>query len=222
MMPFPGGLAATANGTLLLSTAAAFLYLVMVAQPISWQRSVVKTAAVGLLALLVAVEGGPWVLVVALALSALGDAFLSQEGERNFLAGLTSFLAAHIAYVALFAMAGNVGLVLSDWWRAPLAAALAVFAGAMVLRLRPALPAAMVAPVAAYVVAILIMGLAALTLPAPLVIAGAVLFILSDGILATERFLMAPGSAHRRWTAPAVWSAYYAGQLAITLGVLLA
>lgn len=219
---FAGGLADIANGTLIFSAGAAFLYLVMVAQPPSWRRTVVKTAAVGLLAVLAIVAGGPLLLVLALALGAMGDGFLAQEGEKPFLAGLASFLAAHVVYVLLFALAGDAGLLLSDWWRAVLAAAVVVFAGTMILFLRPALPAAMVGPVAAYAVAILAMGIAALTLPAPMVIAGAVLFILSDGILATERFLLARGSPLRALTAPAVWIAYYAGQLSITLGVLLA
>ena len=60
-----------------------------------------KTLAVALLAVLVVVESGPLLLFAALALSAAGDAFLSREDDRAFLAGLASFLAAHLAYIAL-------------------------------------------------------------------------------------------------------------------------
>ena len=61
-----------------------------------------KTLAVGLLAVLVVVEDGPLLLVAALALSAVGDAFLSRDGDKAFLGGLASFLAAHLVYIALF------------------------------------------------------------------------------------------------------------------------
>jgi uncharacterized membrane protein YhhN len=76
-------------------------------------------------------------------------------------------------------------------------------------------------PVAVYVAAILVMGISALTTDKVWVIAGAVLFIASDGLLATERFLLAAISPHRVWMRHAVWVLYYAAQLAITLGFLL-
>ena len=52
-------------------------------------------------------------------------------------------------------------------------------------------------------------------------IGGAILFMASDGLLATEKFLVAAISAHRAWMRFAVWALYYAAQLAITLGFLL-
>lgn len=222
MMPFAGGLAATANGTLLLSLVAAFLYLFMVAGAPSWRRTVAKTAAVALLAVLAAAEGGPWLLIVALALSAAGDAFLAQDGERPFLAGLASFLAAHLAYAALFLSAGSLALLFGTPLRLAAGALMVLFAVGMFRRLRPALPATMTMPVVAYVAAILAMGLSALGLPAPAVIAGAVLFMASDAILAVETFLLSRQSPELVWTRPAVWVLYYAAQVTITLGVLLA
>ena len=222
MMPFEGGLVGTANGTLVLSVVAATLYLPTTARPPSWRRLVAKTAGVALLAVLSLAVGGPWLLTLALVLSALGDAFLAREGEGAFMAGLVSFLGAHLAYAVLFAGAGSTALFAGEPWRPLAALAMAAFAGVFYMRLRPVLPAALLVPVAVYVVAILAMGVAALFLPAPLVIVGAVSFMASDAILAAERFLLAEASAHRRWSRPAVWVLYYAGQLAIALGVLLA
>lgn len=221
-MPFTGGLAETANGTLLLSLAAAFLYLFMVAGAPSWRRTVAKTAAVALLAVLAAAEGGPWLLIAGLALSAAGDAFLAQDGERPFLAGLASFFAAHLAYAALFLSAGSLALLFGTPLRLAAGALMVLFAVGMFRRLRPALPATMTMPVLAYVAAILAMGLSALGLPAPAVIAGAVLFMASDAILAAETFLLSRQSPQLVWTRPAVWVLYYAAQVTITLGVLLA
>jgi uncharacterized membrane protein YhhN len=222
MMPFPGGIEATANGTLILSAVAAILYLFLTRRPSSFRRTAVKTASTALLGVLVLVEGGPLLLAAALFLSALGDLFLAEEGERTFLAGLGSFLLAHLVYVVLFGMAGGGAAALAaEPWRIAAAALVAIFAAGMFRRLRPALPGDMVVPVAVYVVAILAMGLAALTLPSIAVIAGAVLFIASDAILAAGRFLIPAGSPRQAIVAPAVWSLYYAAQVSITLGFLL-
>src|SRR5690606_24910031 len=107
MMPFPGGIEGTENGILLLSIAAALLYLPVLGRPPSLRRTAVKAGSVALLAALAFEAGGPLLLVAALALSALGDAALAQEKDRFFLAGLVSFLLAHIAYVVLFLRASG-------------------------------------------------------------------------------------------------------------------
>lgn len=222
MMPFPGGIEAPANGTLILSALAAILYLFLTRRPSSFRRTAAKTASTALLGVLVLVEGGPMLLAAALFLSALGDLFLAEEGERAFLAGLGSFLLAHLVYVVLFGMAGGGAAALAaEPWRIAAAALVAIFAAGMFQRLRPALPGDMVVPVAVYVVAILAMGLAALTLPSITVIAGAVLFIASDAILAAGRFLIPAGSPRQAIVGPAVWILYYAAQVSITLGFLL-
>ncbi|TIP55997.1 lysoplasmalogenase family protein, partial [Mesorhizobium sp.] len=74
-------------------------------------------------------QGGPWLLIAALALSAIGDALLSRDGEKAFVGGLAGFLAAHGLYIALFVRAGDGGgLFLAEPWRAAIAGAMAVFA----------------------------------------------------------------------------------------------
>lgn len=222
MMPFPGGIEALANGTLVFSAAAALLYLLIRDRAPSWRRTVVKAAAVALLALLAAMEDGPVLLMAALALSAAGDAFLAHEGERPFLGGLASFLFAHLAYVALFATAGGgAEILLAQPWRAALPLLAAAASVVLLFRLLPAVGPALRLPVAAYVAAIVAMVVTAATVPAPVVMLGAVLFLASDAILAIEKFLLAPDSRHRVWAGPAVWVLYYLAQLAITLGFLL-
>lgn len=222
MMPFPGGIEGLANGTLILSGALAAVYGAVVAHPPSLRRSVVKTASVALLALLAAIEGGPALLVLALALSAAGDAFLSRDGEPAFLGGLASFLLAHVAYVALFAIeGGGVEALAASPARIAAAAAMAGAVGFLLHRLLPSVPGGLRAPVLAYSAAILGMGIAALTLDSLAVIAGAVLFMASDALLAVGRFMFRPGSPHHSWQAPLVWALYYLGQLAIALGLLL-
>lgn len=221
-MPFAGGLESLPNGTLLFSFVAALVYLLIVSWPPSPRRTICKTLSTALLALLVALEGGPTALFVALVLGALGDAFLAQNGKHAFLAGLTSFLLAHLVYVWLFWFdgAGFAGFV-PETWRVLAATVLVAFAVVMFRLLMANVESDLRFPVAVYVVAILLMGLTAFGLDRPLVIAGAAMFIVSDALLATEKFLLGDDSSHRHWMPYAVWAFYYLGQLAIVLGFLL-
>jgi uncharacterized membrane protein YhhN len=221
MMPFTGGIEATANATLLFSLAAAVVYELILNTRETLLRSAVKTLAVALLAALAAVQGGPLLLVAALALSALGDAFLSRDNDKAFLGGLASFLAAHLAYIALFFLSGAGGELLWQPWRTVMALAMAAFAVAMLIMLWRRVAPDLRLPVAAYAAAILGMGVSALTLDNVWIIVGAVLFMASDGLLAAEKFLVAAISAHRDWMRYAVWALYYAAQLMIMLGFLL-
>lgn len=221
-MPFAGGIDANANATLIFSLVAAVIYAFTLGMPPSLARSAAKTLAVAMLAVLSALQGGPLLLVAALALSAVGDAFLSRDGEKAFLGGLASFLIAHIVYVALFLRSGDgLGVLGAESWRGAIALAMAVFViitlAALWRRVGPGLRV----PIAVYVVAILAMGMSALTTSSSWVIGGAVLFMASDALLATEKFLVAAISPHRAWMRLAVWVLYYAAQLAITLGFLL-
>lgn len=222
MMPFPGGIDSLSNGTLVLSAAAALLYLPVQGRAPSLRRTVVKTASTALLALLAVPEGGPALLVAALALSAAGDAFLSRDGETPFLLGLASFLLAHIAYVPLFlSVGGGLAILAAEPWR--IALSLLAVAGAVVLlrRLLPAAGPQMRLPVAVYTAAILAMMLAAATVPSPIILIGAAMFVVSDSLLAIGRFLMPPHAPRQRPTGAAVWVFYYLAQAAITLGFLL-
>jgi len=222
MMPFPGGIEANANATLLFSFVAAVIYAFALDMPPKLARTAAKTLAVALLAVLAAMQGGPPLLVAALALSAVGDAFLSRDGEKAFLGGLASFLAAHIVYVALFLKTGGgLELLSAQSWRGAIALAMAAFSIVMLAALWRRVGPQLRVPIAVYVAAILAMGLSALTTGNAWVIAGAVLFIASDGLLAAERFLLAAISPHRVWMRYAVWVLYYAAQLATTLGFLL-
>jgi uncharacterized membrane protein YhhN len=222
MMPFAGGLEATANGMLLFSVAAACVYFFVLEAPVSLRRSVVKTVPVALLAALALMKGGPLLLTAALALSALGDAFLSRQGDKAFLGGLASFLAAHVLYIVLFAhTGGGLGVLLSSP-RLIIGIVIVIFASVMLAVLWPRVETALRLPIAVYVVAILAMGLTALTLADWRIIVGAVLFIASDALLATEKFLLAPASSQRFWMLHTVWAFYYVAQALIALAFLTA
>ena len=221
-LPFAGGIDANANATLIFSLVAAVIYAFTLGMAPTLARSAAKTLAVAMLAVLAALQGGPLLLVAALALSAVGDAFLSRDGEKAFLGGLASFLVAHIVYVALFLRSGGgLGLLGAESWRGAIALAMAVFAIVMLAALWRRVGPGLRVPIAVYVAAILAMGMSALTTSHVWLIGGAVLFMASDGLLATEKFLVAAISPHRIWMRFAVWALYYAAQLGITLGFLL-
>lgn len=205
---------AVGAGLSAISVLGFLVYLFMLGRPVSPTRTIAKTVAVGTLAVLALYAGGPLLLVLALILSALGDAFLAHEGDVAFLGGLGSFLAAHIAYAVLFL---STGPGFADASLPGLLAVIAFGVGMGTLMVRKAGPLAW--PVAAYVLAIAVMGLGGVTLGG-LVLLGAALFMTSDAILGSEKFLMPEGSPLRRLTSPAVWVLYYAGQVLITLGLL--
>lgn len=146
------------------------------------------------------------VLMLALACSLAGDVFLMFEGY--FIPGLASFLAAHLCYIALF----KQGVPWLPQRRA-LAVVLALAAG-MYAVLFGFLPAGLVVPVAAYTLAIALMAAQAIGRAVVLrdagsigVAAGALLFMLSDSLLAINRFAV-PLPMAQLW----VLATYYAAQ----------
>ena len=178
-------------------------------------RSAAKTLAIGSLAVLSFLLDGPWQLTIALGLSAAGDFFLSRDGDKAFLAGLASFLAAHVAYVWIMTIvAGGY-----EAHRLDAATIVAVYAGLMLRWLWPHL-GEMRGAVIAYVIAIYAMGVVAAGAPASLwpIWVGAALFVASDSVLAAELFPWR--EKPRRWTAPVIWSTYYAAQIFLAAAFL--
>ena len=134
------------------------------------------------------VSRGYQALVCAgLLFSLAGDVFLMLPRDR-FVAGLASFLVAHLFYVAAFAPRPQT-------LAAPLVLAALVAYGIVLMRaLWPRL-GTLRAPVAVYAAALLVMAWQAAerwvvldTTPALLAAIGAGLFVVSDSVLAWERF----------------------------------
>lgn len=178
-------------------------------------RTTLKTAPVAILALASAIGGGPWLLTVGLALSALGDAALSRPGDNAFRAGLGAFLLAHIAYIPLF-WSGIDGAIVSGAAFWVCVALMIAYAMAAARWLWPHL-GEMRPPVAVYMGAIATMGVASLT-GSPPILLGALFFIASDTVLAAENFVLA--NSPRKWTSPTIWATYIAAQVLIFWGVM--
>lgn len=223
MLPFEGGVTGTLNGTLLFSVLLAIAYLFYGQRRSTPLKVAAKTLSVGLLALLSAEAGGPWLLTLALVLCAAGDFFLAIEDkdERFFLAGLVSFLAGHVAYVVLFAAMPASQAPLPQVALGIVGVAMVAIALGMGRRLFGA-AAELRWPVMVYIAAILAMGMAAIWNGAGLIVAGAASFMISDTILAADRFLMKPDTAGRQFAGPVIWITYVAAQVLILFGVLAA
>ena len=198
------------NGLLIASLLCAAGYFLRLGSAPSFLRSSFKTMSIAALGVIAVISDAPLLLVLALGFSAVGDLALSREGERAFMIGLGAFLLAHIFYVPLLV---SVGEGFSGWRWAALFGAV-TYAVVVARWLWPHL-GPMRIPVAVYMTAIVAMGAAAITAPLALwpILLGAALFIASDTVLAAETFVYA--DKPRRWTAPVIWSTYYAGQALI-------
>ena len=160
-------------------------------------------------------SGYPLLIVVGLVFGAGGDVALMSKARSWFLVGLVSFLLGHIAYLVAFARLSAASDWVSPWSFIPIVSVL------IVLRYLWAHLGTMRIPVLAYMVAIVLMVLAALAVagasepPLPpravrLIVIGALLFFASDISVAKARFVEAR-FVDRLWGLPC----YYAGQLCI-------
>lgn len=193
-------------------------------QPQSAVRTVQKTLAVGLLAVLAWRLGGSGFLVAGLALSALGDGLLAGRGQKRFLLGVVSFAAAHACYIPLFLQAG-AGSAPVEPWRWLVVAALVLAASGVLFGLLWARLGKMRGPLAAYFAIIVVMGALASLVPASqpmaLVVAvGATLFVASDGVLGWELFGRDQDLPQSPVLSRTVWVLYYGGQTLICFGGL--
>ncbi len=162
-------------------------------------------------------DGGPkpWLLVAALVASLAGDILLMLPANL-FIAGLAAFLLAHLCYIALFRQQ-------LPWFpnRGALAMALGVGLAMLLILWGSLADPVLKAAVSAYVLVISLMAAQAIGRAdalqgraAMLVAAGACVFMLSDTLIAINRFIM-PVPLSSLW----VLSTYYLAQILIVLHV---
>lgn len=143
-------------------------------------------------------------VVLGLLFSLAGDVFLMLPRDR-FVAGLASFLVAHLCYIAAFTSGGGR--------LSPFAGALLLAWGAVLLARVWTRLGSLRVPVALYASVLLVMAWTAIAARSTAAI-GAILFVVSDSALAFERF----GRKHR-WGQLMVLSTYFAAQLLIAVSV---
>ncbi len=205
--------------TEVLLVEAAALATASAALDIAWLHHVCKPLALAIAIFFAArrakMSGGvktfDGLLLTGLVASLAGDVLLMGPAKL-FVPGLVCFLLAHLAYIALFRI--GVGTFPR---RGALAVTLLIGAGMYAFLWQGGLPVALRIPVGVYVVVIACMaaqaaGRAAVLRDAPSrwVAVGACFFMLSDALLATNRFV-SPLPLASLW----VLGTYYAAQMLI-------
>jgi uncharacterized membrane protein YhhN len=184
-----------------------------------WQTYIFKPLTTSLILLLALLAPNPvppfyrYAIIAGLCLSLLGDIFLMLPVD-HFLHGLVSFLLAHLCYIAAFAV--RTGFSTPIWTLAPF-----LLYGIVMVRLLWPHVGKLKLPVLVYMAVILVMGWQAFaqwqqygSVSAFLALGGAVLFVLSDTLLALDRFRRSFWSAHAL-----ILGTYYVAQLLIALSV---
>ncbi|MET4692177.1 lysoplasmalogenase [Endozoicomonas lisbonensis] len=198
------------------------LYIAFIEQLPGYMGAGVKALPIVLLMFLVSWRlAGVWrsAMVVALLFSAAGDVLLALDsggsGDKSdshlFIAGLGSFLMAQLVYAGLFwthraSGQNRVGLSIFAFVFMSVAGMLVVpYTGDMQ------------APVMAYILAIgaMLMGAAVCDRPVNRLFAGALLFALSDLVIAVNKFIV-PFA----WAGIVIMATYYLAQYFIVAGVL--
>lgn len=179
--------------------------------------AVAKVLGPALLAFYAAFSRAP-ILTLALILSACGDFMLALTPPARE-AGIAFFGGAHLAYIALFVL-----VILQKGFRADgliLTVALIAFASALFVWLSPGM-GPLRGPVSAYIGIIVIMAALAALMEGPrLITLGAVLFVVSDSLIAAGWFRGLEVRAGG-WDllGATIWTTYFLGQLGIAVGVV--
>jgi len=176
---------------------------------LSW---LVKTLPIACLALFAFLNmPGKRLLGAGLVFSGIGDILLELPVEGLFEAGMGAFILAHLCYIALFLRKPRLTLM-----RALVMGAMVLFTLGFAARLYPAL-GPMKVPIFVYLGVILAMGVSACLgrCTNGIIITGAVLFIISDALIAYPMFV-APIAHSSFW----VMFTYYAAQALLTWGTL--
>lgn len=150
--------------------------------------------------------------VGALLLSALGDVFLALDFPNQFVFGLGAFLLAQLTYGASFLRASDFRNKRSILRGLPLVIASFLLALVLLPKAGELAPAVMF-----YLLAILFMALSAAAHrgASALLFAGAVSFMISDSLIAINKFL-----TPLPLSGLAVMSTYYLAQLLLVTGIL--
>jgi uncharacterized membrane protein YhhN len=151
-------------------------------------------------------------LVIGLLLSMAGDIFLMLPADL-FVAGLASFLLAHLFYVVALALLGvGIGGIITG---AAVAAIAAAVVGRRIVDGAASADAALRTPVIAYMAAISAMVVFAFGTGEFFAILGALLFFISDAVLGWTRFVSQFARSRQL-----VIITYHLGQIGLVLAVI--
>lgn len=201
---------------LYLSLLLSFFYLVSINKTkikALWLMKGLATFLLGGYAFFNCYESIAYFFAISFLFSTLGDIFLSLDEKKFFINGLSSFLIAHIFYaIAFFSQGTNE--IMYPQYKPVLVILLLLFSLFMSIKLLPKLGNLKI-PVLVYICALMVMGAGAIYTGFSnlILIAGILLFIISDSLLATQKFLKSFVGINYM-----IWLTYYLGQLLIVFG----
>lgn len=152
-------------------------------------------------------------LAVALVFCVLGDVFLMLPRDA-FVPGLASFAVAQVLFAVSFAVSGiSTGRLIGG--SIVVVAGSAVLARRFIAALRGNGQTSLIPPVTLYMTVIGVMVVSAVGAGSALAGAGAVLFMVSDSLIAEERFVRS-----RRWQPKAIIVTYHLALAGLVLGLV--
>lgn len=203
---------------LVVASVAAVLDWVAVARQSAVLEYVSKPAATaGLLAVAATLDvthGAPWAWrLAALAFCILGDVFLMLPRD-SFVPGLASFAVAQVLFTVSFAAGETSGgrLAIGVCVAVPVAALLA---RRFVAAIRRSGHGELAGPVIAYMVVISAMAVGAIASGSVVAAAGAVIFMVSDSLIAESRFVRA-----RDWHPVGIMVTYHLALASLAFSLL--
>lgn len=208
----------TSLAIILIANALSLYYaIVWVPKSETQTRSLLKTAPMALLIIAGLIGNIPVLIMAGLVACLIGDYFLSKEGEQSFLYGLGAFLLGHLFYIGFFASNFDTSNLTTNI-AAQTAIVLIALIAMVLFRLWSYLEE-MKIPVIVYAVTIAAMAFfAKLAEPGLFILSGIALFVISDVILANDKFTPLTNSLARRVMPYAIWILYFLGQSLIVAG----
>lgn len=205
------------NPLVLFSIGIALLYW-LVRAPLPY-NAILKWLAIISLATFVWQQRQSWqeaLLVVALCCHSVGDVLLDWDRTRLFLPAVGAFMVGHVLYLITF-WPNLMALSSLPFAKKILAGTIVLYGIAMAMLIIPHLPKNLLTAVVVYMIVILTMTLVltSANYRNPWLILGAVLYVISDSLIALNTFVRPLGMFVQL-----IWPLYYAGQLLIALGFL--
>ncbi len=161
------------------------------------------------------IQSVAFLFTIALFFSSLGDFFLGLNEKKLFIQGLVAFLISHIFYsIAFYSQLKYHSLFIVNHFI--LNIVLIIYAIIMTKILIPKLGNLKI-PVIIYISTLIIMGIGGINtkFSNPILIFGVILFIISDSLLAIQKFLNSFKGIDYF-----IWLTYYLAQLFIVFGAL--
>lgn len=172
--------------------------------------SVMKITPMILLMIFAGQNHAPWLIILALFFSTLGDLSLSRIGERAFIMGLASFAIAHVMYIFLFIAKFHA----LNWLVFILILLLAISTFFWLLPFVGKLKF----PVMLYIIIISLMAITAFSSSYSWGLKfGVIAFVLSDTLLSIRIFRV---QNETNMLNVLVWVFYFGGQVLITIGAM--